>query len=44
GHLLEISSGKIGQGKINEIIEAKDRSKAGFTAPPQGLYLNDVYY
>lgn len=44
GTLLEISSGKIGQGKINEIIEAKDRSKAGFTAPPQGLYLNDVYY
>ena len=44
GTLLEISSGKIGQGKIDEIIEAKDRSKAGFTAPPQGLYLNDVYY
>lgn len=44
GTLLEISSGKIGQGKIDEIIAAKDRNNAGFTVPPQGLYLNDVYY
>lgn len=44
GTLLEISSGKIQQGKISEIIEAKDRSKAGFTVPPQGLYLNEVYF
>lgn len=44
GTLLEISSGKIEKGKICDIIEAKDREKAGFTVPPQGLYLNDVFY
>lgn len=44
GTLLEISCGKIERGRVSGIIEEKDRDKAGFTAPPQGLYLNDVYY
>ncbi|OYZ18415.1 MAG: tRNA pseudouridine(38-40) synthase TruA [Bdellovibrio sp. 28-41-41] len=30
--------------KFKEIIELKDRSKAGAPAPPQGLYLWKVYY
>lgn len=29
---------------MREIIEAKDRSKAGAAAPPEGLYLTDVVY
>lgn len=29
---------------ISEIIEKKDRKNAGFTAPPEGLYLHRVYY
>ncbi len=44
GTLLDISSGKIEKGKISEIISAENREKAGFTAPPEGLYLNKVYY
>lgn len=44
GTLLEISSGKIEKGKISQIICEKDRNMAGFTVPPQGLYLNAVYY
>ena len=29
---------------MREIIEAKDRSRAGAAAPPEGLYLTDVVY
>jgi tRNA pseudouridine38-40 synthase len=39
GTLLYISEGKIEAGAIPKIIEAKDRSAAGFTVPPDGLYL-----
>lgn len=44
GTLLDISAGKIEKGSISEIIDSKNRTKAGFTAPPEGLYLNQVYY
>lgn len=44
GTLLDISKGKIQCGKIPEIIEGKDRTKAGITAPPDGLYLAKVIY
>ena len=30
--------------KMDDIMEAKDRKKAGFTAPPQGLFLEKVEY
>lgn len=30
--------------KIREIIDLKDRQKAGSAAPPQGLFLHRVYY
>ena len=29
---------------IMDILEASDRCKAGKTAPPEGLYLKDVFY
>lgn len=29
---------------IREIIASRDRTKAGFTAPPHALYLNKVFY
>ena len=44
GTLLDINSGKIEKGKIPEIIESRDRAKAGVTAKPCGLYLNRVNY
>lgn len=44
GTLVDIGRGKIAAGKIPKIIEGKDRQKAGHTAPPQGLYLAEVYY
>ncbi len=44
GTLLDISNGKIEKNSIRNIIESKNRSMAGFTAPAEGLYLNNVYY
>lgn len=44
GTLLFINEGKIAADAIPRILESKDRKKAGKTVPPQGLYLNKVYY
>lgn len=44
GTLLGISEGKIPEGSIPAIIDSLDRSRAGVTAPPQGLFLKEVYY
>ena len=44
GTLLSVAEGKILIEDIPSIIAAKDRSLAGFTAPPCGLYLNKVDY
>lgn len=44
GTLLDINEGKIPCDTIPDIILSKDRSHAGITAKPQGLYLNHVYY
>lgn len=44
GTLLEIGEGKKEAQDIIKILESKDRTKAGVTAPPEGLYLNKVYY
>ncbi|HET6871762.1 MAG TPA: tRNA pseudouridine(38-40) synthase TruA [Sporolactobacillaceae bacterium] len=44
GNLLEVGRGKIEPGQIKEILDARDRRKALYTAPPQGLYLWHVDY
>lgn len=44
GTLVEIGSGKRAPEWIPEILAAGDRSLAGKTAPPQGLYLMKVIY
>ncbi len=36
--------GKIQVSEIPNIIEQKDRTKAGKTLPAHGLYLVEVYY
>lgn len=43
GTLLYVSNGKISVEEIPGIISSKDRTRAGITAPPDGLYLNKVY-
>lgn len=44
GTLIEIGENKRKPEDILDIFNAKDRTQAGITAAPEGLYLNDVYY
>ena len=44
GTLVEVGIGKKAAGELPGIIEGRDRGKAGFTAPPQGLYLKEIYF
>lgn len=44
GTLLFIAQGKIKKDELSKIIEKKDRTLAGKTASPYGLYLNKVEY
>ncbi len=44
GFLIEIGEGKRKSSDVFDILKAEDRTKAGKTAPPNGLYLNDVFY
>jgi tRNA pseudouridine38-40 synthase len=44
GVLIEIGSGKKPVEWTQELLEVKDRSQSGVTAPAHGLYLAGVYY
>ena len=44
GTLMDVGLGKIKPESIKDIIDSKERTKAGKTAPAQGLYLVEVYY
>lgn len=44
GTVLETCAGHIAPEAIPGILEARDRSQAGPTLPPQGLYLDRVFY
>jgi tRNA pseudouridine38-40 synthase len=44
GTLAEIGRGRLEPESIHRILAAKDRSAAGPTAPPQGLFLFEVIY
>lgn len=44
GTLIDISSGKIPQDSIKQIIASENRFAAGQTAPAHGLYLNRIRY
>ncbi len=44
GTLIEIGSGKMSKDKFEEIINARDRRKAGKSAPAKGLFLTEIEY
>lgn len=44
GFLIEIGEGKRNISDVNSVLLEEDRTKAGKTAPPEGLYLNKVTY
>ncbi len=44
GSLVEVGKGKTTVAGFKQVLEAQDRSRAGRTAPPQGLFLVEVKY
>lgn len=44
GTLLQVGSGRMEPEEMQEILEAKDRGRAGDTARPQGLTLMKIEY
>lgn len=44
GTLVDVGKGKVTAAGFAQILAGKDRAKAGITAPPQGLYLQEVKY
>lgn len=44
GTLIEVQEGKLSPDDIPSVIASRDRSRAGKTAPPCGLFLNRVFY
>ena len=44
GTILDAGKGLLTLAQVREILESKDREKAGMTLPPMGLYLEQVIY
>ena len=44
GTLIEVGKGQRDAQSISSLIESKNRAAAGYTAPPQGLFLEKVFY
>ncbi|MES2330503.1 MAG: tRNA pseudouridine(38-40) synthase TruA [Bacteroidota bacterium] len=44
GTMLKVGRQQITIEEFKQVIEAKDSSQADFSTPPQGLFLNRVYY
>jgi len=44
GTLVDVGKGKMDHAVFSDILKARDRTKAGITAPPHGLFLKEVYY
>jgi tRNA pseudouridine38-40 synthase len=44
GTLVDVGKGKTTPEEFMEIVDSKDRTNAGITAPPQGLFLKEVKY
>jgi tRNA pseudouridine38-40 synthase len=44
GTLVAVARGKLPRGTMREILQSGDRTKAGLTAPPEGLSLVRIFY
>ena len=44
GTLVQVGEGRWSVERVRQALEARDRSKGGPTAPPDGLYFTDVVY
>jgi tRNA pseudouridine38-40 synthase len=44
GTLVAAGEGRLSPGQVLEVLDSRDRDRAGQTAPPQGLVLMQVFY
>ena len=44
GTLIEVGTGDREPESVKDVFRTKDREKAGMTLPPQGLFLDEVFY
>jgi tRNA pseudouridine38-40 synthase len=44
GTLVDVGRGRFSVADVSAIMAARDRTRAGVTAPPEGLTLEEVYY
>jgi tRNA pseudouridine38-40 synthase len=44
GTLVEVGHGTRSPHSIAQLLESRDRTRAGPTAPPHGLVLDEVFY
>jgi len=44
GTLLMVGKGEMRPEEVKDVLDARDRTKAGQTAPAKGLRLEKVYY
>ena len=44
GTLVDVGLGRLEPEDVKDAIESLDRCKAGHTAPPQGLFLKEIYF
>jgi tRNA pseudouridine38-40 synthase len=44
GTMMDVARGRFTSHEFREILLSKDRNQAGQTAPPQGLFLEEVHY
>ena len=44
GALLAVGEGRLTPARVQEILDAKERTALVKTAPPQGLFLDRVFY
>jgi len=44
GTLVEVGKGRIEVSDVSAILNARDRTKAGPTAPAAGLFLEKIFY
>ena len=44
GILIRVGENKLSPNDVDKILQSKDRTKSGKTAPSEGLYLVDVKY
>jgi tRNA pseudouridine38-40 synthase len=43
GTLVDVARGRLQESVVAEVLASGDRTRAGITAPPQGLYLDEVF-